>query len=71
MAKVLQREGHAAVMVGGAVRDVLLGLPAADWDLASSALPEEVQRAFKRTIPTGIEHGTVTVLVKNPAGGPA
>ena len=71
VAKVLQREGHAAVMVGGAVRDVLLGLPAADWDLASSALPEEVQKAFKRTIPTGIEHGTVTVLVKNPAGGPA
>jgi tRNA nucleotidyltransferase (CCA-adding enzyme) len=71
VARVLQRAGHAAVMVGGAVRDVLLGLSAADWDLASSALPEEVQAAFKRTIPTGIEHGTVTVLVRDPKGGPA
>ncbi len=71
VAQVLQQQGHAAVMVGGAVRDVLLGLPAADWDLASSARPEEVQRAFRRTIPTGIEHGTVTVLVRDPRGGPA
>ncbi|MBC8068946.1 MAG: hypothetical protein IAG13_11485, partial [Deltaproteobacteria bacterium] len=71
VAQKLQQAGHAAVMVGGAVRDVLLGLPAADWDLASSARPEEVQATFKRTIPTGIEHGTVTVLVRNPGGGPA
>lgn len=64
VARTLQRAGHAAVLVGGAVRDVLLGLPASDWDLATSARPEEVQGAFRRTVPTGIEHGTVTVLVR-------
>ncbi len=64
VARTLQGHGHAAVLVGGAVRDVLLGLPASDWDLATSALPGEVQGAFRRTIPTGIEHGTVTVLVR-------
>jgi len=64
VARVLQDKGHAAVLVGGAVRDVLLGLDAEDWDLASSARPEEVQAAFRRTVPTGIEHGTVTVLVR-------
>lgn len=56
--------GHAAVLVGGAVRDVLMGRGADDWDLATSARPEEVQAAFRRTIPTGIEHGTITVLVR-------
>lgn len=66
VARTLQGHGHAAVLVGGAVRDVLLGLGAADWDLATSALPQEVQAAFRRTVPTGIEHGTVTVLVRGP-----
>jgi tRNA nucleotidyltransferase (CCA-adding enzyme) len=66
VARVLQRAGHAAVLVGGAVRDVLIGLDAADWDVATSARPDEVQAAFKRTVPTGIEHGTVTVLVRAP-----
>lgn len=60
----LQRGGHEAVLVGGAVRDTLMGLPADDWDVASSATPSEVQVLFPRTIPTGIEHGTVTVLVR-------
>ncbi len=64
VARTLQQQGHAAVLVGGAVRDVLLGLPVADWDVATSARPEEVQAAFRRTVPTGIEHGTVTVLVR-------
>lgn len=68
VARVLQSKGHAAVLVGGAVRDVLLGLPAEDWDLATSALPAEVQAAFRRTVPTGIEHGTVTVLVRGEGG---
>lgn len=61
--QTLQTLGHDAVLVGGAVRDALLGLPAEDWDIASSATPKEVQKAFRRTIPTGIEHGTVTVMV--------
>jgi tRNA nucleotidyltransferase (CCA-adding enzyme) len=45
------------------VRDVELGRPAKDWDIATSAMPDEVQRLFKKTIPTGIAHGTVTVLM--------
>ncbi len=63
-ARTLQQAGHAAVLVGGAVRDVLLGLPASDWDLASSATPDEVMGLFRKTIPTGVQHGTVTVLVR-------
>lgn len=64
VARRLQARHHAAVVVGGAVRDALLGLPASDWDLATSATPEEVQAMFRHTIPTGIEHGTVTVMVR-------
>ncbi len=64
VARTLQAQGHAAVLVGGAIRDQLLGLPASDWDLASSATPQEVQAAFPRTVPTGIEHGTISVLVR-------
>lgn len=64
VAATLQDAGHAAVLVGGAVRDALLQLAADDWDLATSATPEEVQRIFPRTLPTGVEHGTVTVLVR-------
>jgi len=64
VARTLQAQGHAAVLVGGAVRDVLLGLRASDWDLATSATPQEVQAVFPRTVPTGIDHGTVSVLVR-------
>ena len=59
----LARAGHAAVSVGGAVRDVLLGRTPGDWDVATSALPEQVVALFRRTIPTGMAHGTVTVLL--------
>lgn len=62
VARILHDAGHEAVLVGGAVRDVLLGRPHGDWDLASSATPDEVQRLFRRTIPTGVAHGTVTVI---------
>jgi len=48
--------------VGGAVRDALLGLAHLDWDLATSATPTEVRRLFRRTVPVGIEFGTVGVL---------
>ncbi|MEZ4359085.1 MAG: hypothetical protein R3B48_02820 [Kofleriaceae bacterium] len=58
----LEAAGHQAVTVGGAVRDALLGRAAGDWDVASSASPEEVMALFRRTVPTGIAHGTVTVL---------
>lgn len=59
----LEKAGHRAWIVGGCVRDLLMGRPVSDWDLATSALPGEVQAVFKRTIPTGIQHGTVTVLL--------
>ena len=61
--RTLAKGGHAAVLVGGAVRDALLLRPVADWDVATSATPAEVRDSFRRTIPTGIEHGTITVLV--------
>ncbi len=62
VAQTLERAGFEAVLVGGAVRDALLGRVPGDWDLATSATPPEVQELFPRTIPTGIEHGTVTVI---------
>lgn len=68
VARILHDAGHEAVLVGGAVRDVLLGRPHGDWDLASSATPDEVQRLFRRTIPTGVAHGTVTVVHGRGAG---
>jgi tRNA nucleotidyltransferase (CCA-adding enzyme) len=58
----LQGAGFEAVTVGGAVRDALLGRNPGDWDVATSAPPDAVQRLFPRTIPTGIPHGTVTVI---------
>ncbi len=61
---VLRRAGHRAFVVGGGVRDALAGVetdPA--WDVATNALPEEVQRLFPRTHPVGVEHGTVGVQV--------
>jgi tRNA nucleotidyltransferase (CCA-adding enzyme) len=57
--------GHAAYVVGGCVRDVMLGRTPGDWDVATSARPEAVIAAFRRTVPTGIQHGTVTVLIGN------
>jgi tRNA nucleotidyltransferase (CCA-adding enzyme) len=62
----LGEAGFQAYVVGGCVRDALRGVPCKDWDVATSADPEIVQRLFKRTIPTGVQHGTVTVLA--PAG---
>ncbi|HKJ92703.1 MAG TPA: CCA tRNA nucleotidyltransferase [Longimicrobiales bacterium] len=58
----LEDAGYEAWAVGGAVRDVLLGRPGGDWDLATAARPDEVRRLFRRTVPIGIEHGTVGVL---------
>ena len=58
----LQSRGHAAYLVGGCVRDSLLGKEPKDWDITTSAKPEEVKRLFPKTIDTGILHGTVTVM---------
>lgn len=58
------REHHfEAVFVGGAVRDSILGLPIKDVDIATSARPEQVLELFERCIPTGLQHGTITVII--------
>lgn len=60
---VLQRNGHEAYAVGGCVRDAMLGREPQDWDITTSALPGQVKALFSRTVDTGIQHGTVTVLL--------
>lgn len=59
----LRRSGFAAHPVGGCVRDLLLGRVPDDWDVTTSARPEQVMALFDRTVPTGLPHGTVTVLL--------
>lgn len=63
LCETLGRAGHEAYLVGGGVRDLVLGRPVHDWDVATSARPEQVQRLFRRTVPVGIQHGTVAVLL--------
>ncbi len=58
----LRSKGKRGWIVGGCVRDRLLGRPVADWDVATDARPKELLSIFPRAIPTGIEHGTVTVV---------
>ncbi len=60
----LGQAGHQAFLVGGCVRDRLLGLEPHDYDLASSASPEEISRYFSKTVPVGARHGTVLVLLE-------
>lgn len=60
--RVLEDAGFEAWCVGGGVRDALLGIPNLDWDLTTSAKPQQVRRLFKRTVPVGIEFGTIGVL---------
>lgn len=65
----LRQAGHQAFIVGGSVRDLLLGRPPGDFDVATSAHPEVTLRLFgsRYAIPTGLQHGTVTVLAGEPA----
>ena len=65
--ETLQQQGFEAYVVGGAVRDIVLGKPATDIDIATSAIPEEVKAAFPRSIDVGIAHGTIVVLMDNCA----
>ncbi len=58
----LQQAGYEAYVVGGCVRDSVLGRTPGDWDITTSALPDQVKALFRRTIDTGIQHGTVTVM---------
>lgn len=70
IARTLTDRGHGAWIVGGCVRDCLMAelsrdpKPPSDWDIATSATPEQVSRLFRHVIPTGIEHGTVTVMME-------
>jgi tRNA nucleotidyltransferase (CCA-adding enzyme) len=61
----LERAGYEAYLVGGCVRDMWLGREVYDYDITTSALPEEVQSLFPHTVPTGIKHGTVSVLTEH------
>lgn len=61
MNNIFEKNGFKAYLVGGAVRDMFMNKPASDWDVATDATPEQVIAAFKKVIPTGIAHGTVTV----------
>lgn len=62
---ILTDAGFEAYIVGGCVRDALLGRTPGDWDITTSAEPHQVKELFKRTVDTGIQHGTVTVLMGN------
>lgn len=59
----LEKNGYEAYAVGGCVRDSLLGREPKDWDVTTSARPQDVKRIFRNTYDTGIEHGTVSVRV--------
>jgi len=62
--RTLEESGYETWAVGGAIRNTLLGLPAGDWDIATQAPPPVVQKLFPRTVPVGVEHGTVGVLTR-------
>ena len=62
--RTLEKAGFEAYAVGGCVRDTLLDRQPGDWDITTSARPREVKALFRRTIDTGIQHGTVTVLMR-------
>lgn len=61
---LLEQNGYEAFAVGGCVRDTILGRTPQDWDITTSALPHQVKEIFHRTIDTGIQHGTVTVMLQ-------
>lgn len=63
--RTLQADGHDAYAVGGCVRDRLMGVAPKDWDIATSAQPLCVKQLFARTFDTGLQHGTVTVLINH------
>ncbi|MBX3227710.1 MAG: HD domain-containing protein [Labilithrix sp.] len=64
IAQKLRSAGFKSWIVGGCVRDSILGKKVADWDLATNALPKDLMKVFPRAIPTGLQHGTVTVVME-------
>ncbi|EQA36179.1 tRNA nucleotidyltransferase/poly(A) polymerase family protein [Leptospira inadai serovar Lyme str. 10] len=65
IANTIQSFGGKSYLVGGSVRDLVLGKTPHEYDIAVSLLPEQIQKLFRRVVPTGIKHGTVTVLIKD------
>ena len=63
--RTLTQNGYEAYIVGGCVRDSLLGIIPSDYDVTTSAKPEEILGLFDKTVPTGLKHGTVTVIIEN------
>lgn len=61
--ETLEQHGYEGYAVGGCVRDSILGRIPNDWDITTSATPQQVKKLFLRTVDTGIQHGTVTVLM--------
>ena len=60
----IMEAGYEAYAVGGCIRDSILGRKPNDWDITTSASPQQIKSLFKRTIDTGLQHGTVTVLLE-------
>lgn len=65
--EMIKVAGFEAFVVGGCVRDSVMGKKPHDWDITTNALPDDIVRIFPKTIPTGIQHGTVTVLMDGEA----
>ncbi|EMO24990.1 tRNA nucleotidyltransferase/poly(A) polymerase family protein [Leptospira interrogans serovar Bataviae str. HAI135] len=65
--QTIRKEGGECYLVGGSVRDLVLSKIPKEFDLTTSLLPEKILSIFKRTVPTGIKHGTVTVLIQDRA----
>lgn len=63
--ETIELNGYEAFVVGGCVRDSILGRTPNDWDIATDAKPDDIQKIFDKVIPTGIKHGTVTVMINN------
>ena len=61
--QILEKAGFEAYVVGGCVRDSILGRTPNDWDITTSATPQQVKELFHRTVDTGLQHGTVTVVI--------
>ena len=61
----LKHYGYEAYAVGGCVRDTILGREPGDWDITTSATPQQVKEVFPKTIDTGIQHGTVTIMINH------
>ena len=65
IARILHIEGFQCFLVGGAVRDAVMGITPHEYDITTDAKPEDVQRIFKYTVPTGIKHGTILVIIED------